>query len=264
MTDTHRMKRPSDRRLWVSYLLKAASLCISYAHAEEQMFFRFSFIVIVDCAVTYFSRPGLTSQKWGLWVNICTTTFFWNQPWILVSLSDAPHLQCLLCSPGVHTPHSWCLLSDSEEARTYHMPGKESKSTIIIRCHIWCVHPPPQKHQPVVKKLLLLTIIKEAKHIHWVDYIVLGVFFFCLFFFWWSYKNVKWCNVSLFWALVTKSLQPFYVGITASCHTDSIYSLTVPPCDGCFLHTGFEEFFMSEEVKRKSGSEEWVSRCHQC
>lgn len=56
------MKRPSDRRLWVSYLLKAASLCITYAHAEGQMFFRFSFIVIVDCAVTYFSRPGLTSE----------------------------------------------------------------------------------------------------------------------------------------------------------------------------------------------------------
>lgn len=63
MTDTHRMKRPSDRRLWVSYLLKAASLCISYAHAEGQMFVRFSFIVIDDCALTYFSRPGLTSQK---------------------------------------------------------------------------------------------------------------------------------------------------------------------------------------------------------
>lgn len=58
-------------------------------------------------------------------------------------------------------------------------------------------------------------------------------------------------------------LQPFCVVITASYRSDAIYSLTVPPCDGCILHPGYDEFFMSRIFLgggKKSGLEELVSR----
>lgn len=145
------------------------------------------------------------------------------QPWISASLSDAQHLQCLLCSPGVHMPHSWCLLSDSEEVRTYHMPGKKSKSTITIRWHIWHVHPPPHtKATACCQKLLRLTITEEAKHIHWVDYILPRL---CLFV---MLQKCKMAQSVMFWALLTKSLQPFYVGITAWCHRFNLQLNSAP------------------------------------
>lgn len=70
---------------------------------------------------------------------------WWNQPWISAFLSEVQHHQCPLCFPGVRTPHSVCLLSDSTAVQTYHTPErqkKKKKTTIIITHYCGtCIYP---------------------------------------------------------------------------------------------------------------------------